>query len=198
VNPPLTRTVPAKKAAKPPSPTVRTLRALRPLHRWVGVPLTLFILMSGITGAVLGWKKNAEILQPENRRGASADLRDWRPWHEVNEAAILGLAGHLPADERAGIEVDRYDVRPGHGVVKVQFTRRNWEVQVDPVTLEVLNVARRHSDWIEQVHDLSIISDNVKLVSMNILGLGLVVLSLSGLWLWYGPLRLRRQKPPHA
>jgi uncharacterized iron-regulated membrane protein len=78
----------------------------------------------------------------------------------------------------------------------VQFTRKNWEVQVDPVTLEVLNVARRHSDWIEQLHDLSIISDGVKLVSMNVLGLGLMVLSLSGFWLWYGPVRLRRRKPP--
>jgi uncharacterized iron-regulated membrane protein len=197
VNPPLTRIVPARKhAPHPPSPAVRVLRALRPLHRWVGVPLALFLLLSALTGAILGWKKEVELLQPANHRGASADLREWRPWHEVNEAAVRGLAAHLPAEQIAGVEVDRYDVRPDRGLVKVQFTRKNWEVQVDPVTLEVLNVARRHSDWIEQLHDLSIISDGVKLVSMNLLGLGLAVLSLSGLWLWYGPIRLRRKKPP--
>jgi uncharacterized iron-regulated membrane protein len=196
VNPPSRGPViPAPKPPpKPVPPALRTLRATRPLHRWVGVPLTLFILLSAITGGILGWKKNFAVLQPFNERGASADQRDWRPWHEVNEAAIRGLALHLPADEFAEMEVDRYDVRPGRGLVKVQFVPRNWEVQVDPTTLEVLHVARRHSDWIEQLHDFSIISDNVKVIGMTLLALGLIVLSFSGLWLWYGPIYLRRTK----
>jgi len=106
-------------------------------------------LLSSATGAALGWKKNVEWLQPPNQRGVSTDIREWRPWYEVDRAAVAGLRAHLPAGEADGIEVDRHDVRPGHGPVKIQFDHRNWEVQVDPVTLEVLNVSRRHSDWIE-------------------------------------------------
>ena len=31
------------------------LRRARPLHRWVGVPLTVLILLSSLTGILLGW-----------------------------------------------------------------------------------------------------------------------------------------------
>jgi len=58
----------------------------------------------------------------------------------------------------------------------------------------VLSVARRHSDWIEQLHDGSIISDLFKLISMNFLGIGLLIMILSGLWLWYGPKKFRKMK----
>ena len=37
-------------------------------------------------------------------------------------------------------------------------------------------------------------SDLFKLISMNGLGIGLLVLMLTGLWLWYGPRRYRRLK----
>lgn len=172
---------------------MRTLRQARPLHRWVGIPLTLLILVSSLTGILLGWKKNSETLQPPTREGVSTDLGEWRRWDEVHDVAMAALASH--PDRPAGeLEVDRFDARPGDGIVKVLFTEGSWEVQVDPTTLRVHSVARRHSDWIETIHDLSIISDGVKLVTMNVLGLGLVVLSLSGLWLWYGPRWVRRQR----
>jgi len=66
------------------------------------------------------------------------------------------------------------NVRPEDGIVKVLFKEGNWEVQLDGVSGEVLSVGRRHSDWIEKLHDLSIISDGTKLVTMNILGVGLI------------------------
>ncbi len=36
----------------------------------------------------------------------------------------------------------------------------------------------------------------VKLVSMNLLGAGLLLLGGTGVWLWYGPRRVRRHKLP--
>lgn len=184
----------ATTAPHVPPLSVRALRKTRPLHRYVGVPLTVLILVSAVTGTVLAWKKNSATLQPPTQTGASTDLVDWRPWSEVEAAAVQGLAAHLGGSGDPVPEVDRYDVRPGDGIVKVQFQPGNWEVQVDPTTLRVHWVARRHSDWIETVHDLSIISDLFKLVTMNALGVGLVVLSLSGLWLWYGPRWVRGHK----
>ncbi|MBO6762019.1 MAG: DNA mismatch repair protein, partial [Roseivirga sp.] len=86
------------------------------------------------------------------------------------------------------------EYRPTKGIAKVIFDTGSWEVQVDASSLEVLSVAKRHSDWIETIHDGSIISDAFKLVSMNILGLGLVFLTVTGLWLWYGPKRIRSLK----
>lgn len=163
----------------------------------VGVPLTLLVLVSSLTGILLARKKQSATLQPPTQEGASTDLHRWRPWHEVEGAAVRALALHLrePAD---ALPVDRYDVRPGDGVVKVQFQRDSWEVQVDPTTLRVLAVARRHSDWIEKVHDLSIINDLVEVGSMTLLGQGLMGLSASGLWLWYGPRWVRQHKQPRS
>lgn len=195
VNPPSTKTTPGS-AARPPQATplsVRSLRQARPLHRWVGVPLTVLVLLSSLTGVLLGWKKNSATLQPPTQAGASTDLGDWRSLAEVHDVAVSALAAH-PGRPEGPLEVDRFDARPADGIVKVIFTEGAWEVQVDPTSLRALSVARRHSDWIETVHDLSIVGDGVKLLSMNVLGIGLIVLSLSGLWLWYGPRWVRRQR----
>ncbi len=83
--------------------------------------------------------------------------------------------------------IDRIDVRPGKGIAKVLFEKGWWEVQIDGVNGEILSVAKRHSDWIEKLHDGSIVSDFFKLLTMNALGIGLLILMITGLWLWYGP-----------
>ena len=88
-------------------------------------------------------------------------------------------------------KIDRIDVRPSKGVMKVLFKDNYWEVQIDGKTGEIRSVAQRNSDWLEQIHDGSIISQGFKLVSMNFLGIGLLILIITGIWLWYGPKRLR-------
>jgi hypothetical protein len=90
--------------------------------------------------------------------------------------------------------IDKLDVRLDKGIIKVLFTKGYWEVQVDGKTGKALSVAQRHSDWIEHVHDGSIISDGFKLVYTNYIGWGLLVLALTGFWLWYGPRRIRKFK----
>lgn len=90
--------------------------------------------------------------------------------------------------------IDRIEARPEKGMVKVLFKEGYWEVQLDGSTGKVLSVARRHSDWIEKVHDGSIVSDFFKLVSMNVLGLGLLVLTATGFTLWFYPKRIRQLK----
>ncbi|MFT6321644.1 MAG: putative iron-regulated membrane protein, partial [Granulosicoccus sp.] len=84
--------------------------------------------------------------------------------------------------------------RPSKGIVKVLFEAGNWEVQVDGKSGEVKSVEKRYSDWIESLHDGSIISDGFKLFTMNFLGIGLLFLIGTGVWLWYGPRRVRMKK----
>jgi len=176
-----------------PSLLVRSLRVLRSLHKYVGLPLALFILLNAGTGLVLGWKKDVDALQPPTRRGASLRMDDWRPLGEVGRVAEAALARHL-GPHSPPPRLERLDVRPEHGVVKVLFKPGVWEVQVDPATLEVRSVAQRHSDWVEALHDGSLLGDSYKRVLTTVLGLGLVALSVSGVWLWYGPRRARRLK----
>ena len=137
-------------------------------------------------------KKDIDILQPPTQKGESKELAAWLPMVELATLSETALHQQYP-DQKENI-IDRLDVRPSKGIVKVLFEEGNWEVQIDGKTGEVKSIAKRYSDWIESLHDGSIISDFFKLISMNILGVGLVIMIITGLWLWYGPRRYRSLK----
>lgn len=169
-----------------------SLRQFRVYHKVVGLSLVLFVLVSATTGILLSLKKEVALLQPPTQKGANKDLAGWKPLEELAQTAIEGLV--LAQPDQAGNTIDRMDVRPSKGIVKILFENGWWEVQVDGTTGAVLSVAKRHSDWIEALHDGSIISDWFKLISMNFLGLGLLIMLITGVWLWYGPKRYRKLK----
>jgi uncharacterized iron-regulated membrane protein len=169
---------------------VKQLRQFRSLHKWIGISLAFFILISSITGVLLGWKKNVELLQPATHEGASTSLNEWISFDRVAKVAQQAL----DSVTKETIEIDRMDVRPDKGIIKVTFKKGYWEIQVDGATGKVLSVAKRHADWIEHIHDGSIISEFVKVVYTNIIGLGLSILALSGVFLWYGPKAVRKMK----
>ncbi len=158
-------------------------------HRFVGTSLAIFLMISAITGIFLALKKDVNLLQPPTQKGVSKNIVDWKPLHELGDIAQQAFYEKYP--DQVQNAIDRMDARPSKGVVKVLFESGYWEVQVDAKSGEVKSIARRHSDWIEAIHDGSIVSDLFKLISMNIIGLGLLFLIVSGLWLWYGPKRYR-------
>lgn len=164
------------------------LRDYRKYHRFLGLFLAVFLIISSLTGLLLGWKKNIDLLQPptQNRLSEESFL-----WISISDMSAIAAAALDSAQGLGDNSIDRLEVRPEKGVVKVLFTQGYWEVQLEGSTGEVLSVARRHSDWIEKVHDGSIISDGFKLVSMNVLGLGILILTASGFILWYFPKRMR-------
>ncbi|KYG83532.1 PepSY domain-containing protein [Roseivirga echinicomitans] len=176
--------------AKAPVKLVKSIRSYRQIHKTLGLFIVTFLIISSVTGLILGWKKNIDILQPPTREGENLNMSDW---HSVQRLADVSLL----AVDSLGLNAsnfDRIEYRPTKGIAKVIFDTGSWEVQVDAQTLEVYSVAKRNSDWIEQIHDGSIISELFKLISMNVLGLGLLILSISGIWLWYGPRKIRKLK----
>ena len=171
---------------------IKSLRQFRVVHRLLGVSLALFLMISAITGIFLALKKDFSILQPNTQKGENLNLSTWKSIEEISEIASLALSQAAP--NQPGNRITRLDVRPTKGIVKVLFEKGYWEVQVDPATGEIKSIARRHSDWIEALHDGSIISDSFKLIAMNFLGIGLLILITTGFWLWYGPKRMRQIK----
>lgn len=168
---------------------VTSIRQFRVYHRWVGISIVVFMVATSITGVLLGWKKNMNWLQPPMQKGSSNSTANWVSFDQVVRTANRAIDSL--AITRSGI--DRLDARPDKGIIKVIY-QNYWEVQVDGATGRALSVARRNADFIEHIHDGSIISDAVKLVYTNYTGLGLFVLALSGFWLWYGPRRVRAKK----
>ena len=175
-----------------PEKYIQSLRKFRAIHRLLGLTLALFLIISAITGVLLALKKEVAIIQPPTLKGSSQDLESWKTIVEIDSLAKLAFYTAQP--DQNGNPIDRFDFRPSKGIIKVLFKNGFWEVQIDPVTGEIKSIAKRHSDWIEALHDGSIISDLFKLISMNFLGFGLLFLIATGLWLWYGPKKIRKKK----
>jgi uncharacterized iron-regulated membrane protein len=169
---------------------VHRLRQFRSIHKWIGISVVLFMLITSSTGLLLGWKKNVELLQPPTLKGSSTNVSEWVSFEVISNSAIHALDSvtHEPNT------IDRLDVRYDKGIIKVLFLKGYWEVQVDASTGKALSVAKRHADWIEHVHDGSIISELFKLIYTNYIGWGLLILAISGFWLWYGPRAIRKAK----
>lgn len=174
----------------------RVLRRTRRLHRWSGISLFVFFFVMAVTGVALGWKKHAGgAIMPATQRGQASEVSAFLPLDTLSLVATRALYA------RRGIlsEIDRVDVRPGKGMMKFLFADQQLEVQLDATTGAVLGVGRRHSDWIEAVHDGSIVDDALglpggifKVTYNSLMGLALVVFVVTGFWLWYGPKRMRR------
>ena len=46
----------------------KNTRIYRKIHKWISVPLFVFMFLIGVTGLLLGWKKTAGIL-PSTKKG---------------------------------------------------------------------------------------------------------------------------------
>ncbi len=171
---------------------IQSLRKFRALHRLIGITLALLLIISATTGVFLALKKEVALLQPPTAKGISQEMDKWKSLSEIDSLAKLALYSAHP--DHSNNPVDRIDARPSKGIIKVLFKNGYWEVQIDPVSGEIKSIAKRHSDWIEALHDGSIVNNLFKLISMNFLGFGLLALITTGIWLWYGPKKIRKKK----
>jgi hypothetical protein len=99
------------------------------------------------------------------------------------------------------LDLDRIDSRPSKGVVKFVFKEHYWGVQLDGATGKVLSVSPRRADVIENIHDGSILdvvfktnSNILKLIYSSVMSISLLLFTVTGFWLWYGPKRMRKSK----
>jgi uncharacterized iron-regulated membrane protein len=176
------------------------LRLFREIHRKTGAILFVFFFVISITSLLLGWKKNSNgLISPATEKGISSNLEDWMTMDTLQTIAFKSLRTSI--DESINLELKKIDVRPDKGVVKFIFDRHYWEVQVDGTTGKVLAIAQRRSDFIEDIHDSSILdkwlgtnSDVLKLIYTSITGTALLLFTVTGFWLWYGPKKMRKSK----
>lgn len=178
----------------------KVLRIFRKIHRTSGILLFVFLLFISLTGILLGWKKHSNgWLLAKSYQGSSTNLKDWLPLDslEKNAYSILhdSLGNHLSN------KIARIDIRKNKGMVKFTFEDHYWGIQLDGATGKLLHIERRRSDFIEKVHDGSILdmyfgttAEQIKLIYTSIMGLSLLVFTITGIWLWYGPKRMRKRQ----
>jgi hypothetical protein len=154
-------------------------------HRWGAVLVALPVLVVISTGLLLQMKKQSAWIQPPTQKGVVAALT-------LTFDEILTIATAVPQAGLAGWDdIDRLDVRPSDGVVKVRGKNR-WEVQIDATTGKVLMVAYRRSDLIESLHDGTWFLNDAKLWVFLPCGVVLLVLWITGIYLWMLPIWAKR------
>lgn len=176
----------------------KLLRIFRKIHRVTGATLFIFFFFIAITGLLLGWKKHSGgIILSKSYKGISTDLKDWLPIDSLNTLANYYLLETISPE--LSTDIDRIDIRKDKGMVKFIYTEHLWGLQLDGATGKLLHVDRRYSDLIENIHDGSILdkylgtSDNqVKVFYTTVMGVALLIFTITGFWLWYGPKRMRR------
>lgn len=163
----------------------------RKLHRWGSVAVALPFLLVLVTGLLLQAKKQLTWVQPPEQKTENKVP-------EVTMDQVITVARSVPeAQVKDWSDIDRLDVRPSKGLLKV-ITNSRWELQVDLKTGALLQSTYRRSDLIESLHDGSWFHDSVKLYVF--LPAAVVVLGLwvTGMYLFVLPYLTRRKREMKA
>ena len=156
-------------------------------HRWGSILALLPITIIIVSGIVLQVKKVSPYIQPPTQRGVGTEPA-------IGFDRILEIATSVPeAAIETWVDVDRLDVRPGKGMVKLRCKNR-YELQIDTKTGEILQVAFRRSDLIESIHDGSFFHEEFKLWVFLPAGIVLAMLVITGVHLFLLPHLARRKR----
>jgi len=175
----------------------------RKLHIYAGLFLLLFILLFSGTGLILNhpqWKFAQ--FWPQRETATSERTITWPAETDSLERAQnlmtqLGIAGEIegitlaPDDQHLDIRV----VRPG-AIIDIKTDRATQRAQIDQIRVNAwgvmnmlhsftgvrLNEPAKQRDWIVT---------SLWSLSMDVLSVGLIVLSLGGLYMWFGTRRRR-------
>lgn len=162
----------------------------RTVHKWFGVVLAIALLNSSITGLLLLEKKNFDWIQPPIQRGSEGGLDQFITNQQLFEAVFL----EKHEDFKSMEDIDRVDFRPGERVFKVRSKHNYREIQVDAITGNILSIANRNSDKIEAWHDGSMFGGFVHKYLMPVVAVIMIILTMTGLYLWLAPMSKRRAK----
>ena len=158
-------------------------------HLWVGVLSTVLLLIIGITGILLNHKTSLNLM-PDVENTAIDDVRSALPLSAIvdeSDTAILAELGAVP-------EIDRIDVRLRSGLAKVRYRdTANHEVTLDLSTGEILEIGERNDVFLEKLHSGEVFGDGWILLS-DAAAMGLILLLISGYWLWLFPRWRHRDK----
>ena len=176
----------------------KIIRGFRKVHRFTGATLFIFFFVVSISGLLLGWKKNSnDYLLSKTYEGTSTEFKNWLPIDSLQTNATTYFLEHI-SDEIAPT-IERIDVRKEKGTAKFIF-KNYYGIQVDGATGNLLHIERRRSDFIEGIHDGSALDvyfnttgNPIKLIYTTIMGLALLLFTITGFWLWLGPKRMRRR-----
>ena len=175
-------------------------KTFRKLHSSIIIFFVAFFIIISLSGLILAWKKNsAVVLLPKTEKGISKDMGKWLSIASLKSIAVKCLKDSVSNELSA--RISKIDIRPNKGIAKFIFKNNYYEIQVDCTNGNVLAVNKRNSDWIEDIHDDSIIDrffeikgNPVKVIYSTLLALGSMFMTFTGIVIWAKRRKLIKQK----
>jgi uncharacterized iron-regulated membrane protein len=165
----------------------RLTRAAFYAHLWLGVVFTVALTAISITGILLNHKRGLGLM-PEVAHAPRDAFVAALP---LSRLAAIALAAVPPGDSLDLRHVDRMDVRPRDGFVKVRLRdRSSTEVTIDLTSGSILHIGPRGDAFLEKLHSGEIFGSRGVLLS-DAGAIALVITLITGVWLWLVP-KLRR------
>lgn len=179
----------------PPSPRAprRTLnRAAFYIHLWLGVLATVGLIAISITGILLNHKRGLGLMpdvphEPTAPFDRAISLE--RMAYAALAAAPQASRGEWTPNDPVDIGlIDRMDVRPRNGFVKVRLRdKASTEMTVDIASGRVVHVGRRGDVFLEKLHSGEAFGGLPFVILSDIAAVALVLTLVTGYWLWLVP-----------
>jgi hypothetical protein len=161
-------------------------------HLWLGVVVTVALVAIAITGVLLNHKRGLGLM-PDVPWDATAPLVQSvsleRMAHAALEAAPQESRGSWKPGDAVDVSlIDRMDVRPRDGYVKVRLRdKASMEMTVDIASGKVIHVGRRGDVFLEKLHSGEAFGGQPYVILSDIAAVGLVITLITGYWLWLAP-----------
>jgi uncharacterized iron-regulated membrane protein len=180
-----------QKDRRKPPPRRKLTRAAFYIHLWLGVIATVALISISVTGILLNHKRGLGLM-PEVDHAPTAGFGASIPLERMAAAALEAAPQSARKEWKPGDSVDvslidRMDVRPRNGYVKVRLRdKASMEMTVDIATGKVLHVGRRGDVFLEKLHSGEAFGARLIILS-DIAAIALVLTLITGYWLWIVP-----------
>ena len=176
-------------------------RAAFYIHLWLGVLSTIALIAIAITGILLNHKRGLGLM-PDVPHEPTGEFTAALPLERLAYAALVAAPQSARGDWKEGDPVDislidRMDVRPRNGLVKVRLRdKASMEMTVDITTGQVIHTGRRGDVFLEKLHSGEIFGGIRFVILSDIAAVALVLTLITGYWLWLVPKLGRGTRDP--
>jgi hypothetical protein len=195
---------PPRQSARPTAGHPRRRKVSRAafyIHLWLGVLSTIALIAISITGILLNHKRGLGLM-PDVPHEPIGEFTAAIPLERLAYAALVAAPQAARGDWKDGDPVDislidRMDVRPRNGFVKVRLRdKASMEMTVDLNTGQVIHTGRRGDVFLEKLHSGEIFGGIRFVILSDIAAIALVLTLISGYWLWLVPKLSRGTREP--
>lgn len=155
-------------------------RALFQIHLWLGVLLSLYVIVIGFSGSVLVWEDE---LQSRAFRGQSYDAAHVLPASQI----VKTVAAAYPKEPLYYLMWPQENA-PVYTAYLHTANKGQHIVRLNASTGEIVPIRGGFIDWVHDLHIYLLMGQTGFIVNC-FMGIGLLILSISGVVLWWPGIR---------